>query len=193
VNAKLDWYASPPHGVPASGVLRYLSSLLERPATSGTDRRWTSDRDFWVPPISSDTLAAPRTPNPFESRGEANGRSEPGLSTASIPLPVILSTIDLYFTHCHQQPYSFFHEENFRQRLMNGLIPDHLLFAVLATAVRFSTDLFFQDRRKEAATAYANRSWKAIVHRCFARNDTADVITVQTITLLAIFDFTGRF
>ncbi|CAI7586310.1 unnamed protein product [Penicillium manginii] len=168
-----------------------LDCLLERSAFSGNEGRCNSDRQFWTPPISSDTLAAPRTLNPFENHGEGNGRSEFGVTTTSIPSPVLLSSIDLYFTYCHQQPYSFFHEENFRQRLMNGLIPDHLLFAVLATAVRFSTNSFFQGRTREATTTYANRSWKAIVHRCFTRNDTADLMTVQTITLLAIFDFTG--
>ncbi|KAE8378086.1 fungal-specific transcription factor domain-containing protein [Aspergillus bertholletiae] len=168
-----------------------LDCLLERSAAVESGRRWNSDRDLWAAPLTSDAVAALRPPNQFESQAGGNGRPESDLSLASIPLPVLLSTIDLYFAHCHQQPYSFFHEENFRQRLTNGLIPDHLLFAVLATSVRFSTNSFFQGRTQEISTAYANRSWKAIVHRCFNRNDTADVMVVQTITLLAIFDFTA--
>jgi hypothetical protein len=107
-----------------------------------------------------------------------------------LPLPVLLETVNVFFTYCHNQPYSFFHEVNFRQRLSNGEIPDHLLFAVLANAVRFSENPFFEDKH-DAAVLYANKSWKSIVSSCFATNRVADIRTVQTITLLSIFDFTG--
>lgn len=117
---------------------------------------------------------------------------EPMSFAGLLPLPVLLSTIDVYFLYCHNQPYSFFHEANFRRRLSDGLIPDHLLFAILATAVRFSTHPFFAGKTHEAAVTYANKSWRSIVGSCFARNEVADVMTVQTITLLAIFDFTGE-
>jgi hypothetical protein len=110
-----------------------------------------------------------------------------------LPLPVILSTVDEFFQYSHNQPYSFFHEGNFRQRLSAGQIPDHLLFAVLATAIRFSKHPFFEGRTHEAAVAYANRSWRSIVASCFIGGESADIRTVQTITLLSIFDFTGKF
>jgi hypothetical protein len=110
-----------------------------------------------------------------------------------LPSPVILATVDVFFQYCHNQPYSFFHEENFRKRLSAGQIPDHLLYAVLATAIRFSYHPFFEGRTNEAAVAYANRSWKSIVASCFLGGEGADIRTVQTITLLGIFDFTGRF
>ncbi|KAH8803719.1 fungal-specific transcription factor domain-containing protein [Xylogone sp. PMI_703] len=122
-----------------------------------------------------------------ESRQSIEQASFPGL----LPLPVLLSTVDLYFRRCHNQPYSFFHEGNFRHRLSNGLIPDHLLFAVLATAIRFSSNSFFREQTREIAVTYANKSWKSIVSSCFTRNDAVDIMTVQTITLLAIFDFTA--
>lgn len=109
-----------------------------------------------------------------------------------LPLPVLLETVDLYFTYCHNQPYSFFHEGEFRRKLSDGKIPDHLLFAALASAVRFSTNPFFGDRTHEVAINYANRSWRSIVSTCFAANQVADIITVQTITLLGLFDFTGK-
>ena len=110
--------------------------------------------------------------------------------TGLLPLPVLLETVDAYFTYCHNQPYSFFHELNFRKRLSKGEIPDHLLFAVLASAVRFSQNPFFEDRH-ETAVLYANKSWKSIVSSCFSANKIADIRTVQTLTLLSIFDFTG--
>ncbi|EXJ71226.1 uncharacterized protein A1O5_05032 [Cladophialophora psammophila CBS 110553] len=108
-----------------------------------------------------------------------------------LPVPVLESTIDAYFEHCHNQPYSFFHEANFRQKYSDGTIPDHLLFAILANAVRFSTESFFGDKIFDFAVAFANQSWKSIVSTCFAANQSADLHTVQTVTLLSIFDFTA--
>jgi len=110
-----------------------------------------------------------------------------------LPLSVLRATVRVYFTHCHNQPYSFFHEANLLQQLSDGDIPDYLLFALLSNAVRFSDHPFFQGVRNEAAINFATRSWKAVVSTCFASNQKADIRTVQTITLLAIFDFTGSF
>jgi hypothetical protein len=121
------------------------------------------------------------------------GQAEDASFNWMLPLPVILSTVDVFFQYSHNQPYSFFHEGNFRQRLSAGQIPDHLLFAVLATAIRFSKHPFFEGRTHEAAVAYANRSWRSIVASCFIGGESADIRTVQTITLLSIFDFTGKF
>lgn len=112
---------------------------------------------------------------------------------SDLSIPVLLSILDAYFQHCHNQPYSFFHEGNFRQRLSDGTLPQHLLLAVLASAVRFSAEPVFEGKTFEAAVAYANRSWKSVVSTCFAASRVTDLQTVQTITLLSIFDFTGEF
>lgn len=108
-----------------------------------------------------------------------------------LPFSVLLDTVNVFFVYCHNQPYSFFHEGNFRQRLANDELPDHLLFAVLSSAIRFSTHPFFEGSLYEASITYANKSWKSIVASCFAANQVADIRTVQTITLLSIFDFTA--
>ncbi|KAJ9640831.1 hypothetical protein H2204_003120 [Knufia peltigerae] len=91
-----------------------------------------------------------------------------------LPLPVLLETIDIYFECCHNQPYGFFHEGNFRESLWKGQIPNHLLFAVLASAMRFSKNPFF-DNLHNAAVLYANKSWKMVVSTCFSNNQTADL------------------
>ncbi|KAH6974624.1 fungal-specific transcription factor domain-containing protein [Ilyonectria sp. MPI-CAGE-AT-0026] len=120
--------------------------------------------------------------------------SEPSVGTVSLaafpPRAVLLNCVNNYFRYCHNQPYSFFHEASFRRSLERGLLPDHLVLAVLASAARFSSDPFFSDPH-ETAAQYANRSWKAIVVSCLAQNRAAHIQTVQTITLLAIFDFTA--
>lgn len=133
--------------------------------------------------------AAAVSAEPTDSKGDLEG---PVSFAGLLPLPVILETVDVYFTYCHNQPYSFFHEESFRAKLTQGKIPDHLLFAMLATAVRFSKNPYFKDIF-ETAAFYANKSWRAIVSTCFSANKASDLMTVQTVTLLSILDYTGEF
>ncbi|KIW85127.1 hypothetical protein Z517_00516 [Fonsecaea pedrosoi CBS 271.37] len=109
----------------------------------------------------------------------------------TIPSTVLSETVDIYFAYCHNQPYSLFHEANFRQRLSCGEIPPHLLFAIMASAVRFSHNPFFGDRHS-MAVFYANQSWKSIVSSCFSATRIEDLQTLQSLTLLSIFDFSGK-
>jgi hypothetical protein len=102
-----------------------------------------------------------------------------------------MAVIDSYFTYCQNQPYSFFHEQNFRQRLSKQAIPRHLVLAVMATAVRFCSHPYFADRALEMSIEYANRSWKLIVSDCFTVARASEVSAVQTVALLGLFDFTG--
>lgn len=168
-----------------SDLLKFLHSLLKRPEEC---RHSHLENNHEAPFASSVNQQEFLYREPSLTQ---NIPTEQVSFTGLVPLPVLLSMIDVYFECCHNQPYSFFHEQNFRDRLSNGAIPDHLLFAVLATAARFSTNPFFKGKTHEAAVTYANKSWKSIVASCFARHDAANIMTVQTITLLAIFDFTG--
>ena len=110
--------------------------------------------------------------------------------TDTVPLPILLEIVDEFFIHCHNQPYCFFHEANFRQSLSEREIPQHLLYAIMASAVRFSVNPFFEDK-DEAAEVYAVKSWDSLVPGSITRNGVGDLRSVQTITLLAIFDLTG--
>lgn len=109
-----------------------------------------------------------------------------------MPVQAFMAVIDAYFHYCHNQPYSFFHEENFRQRLRAQTIPKHLVLTVIAMAVRFCLHPYFAGRVHEASVDYANRAWKLIVSDCFTVGKVAEVSTVQTAALLGLFDFTGR-
>lgn len=110
-----------------------------------------------------------------------------------VPFSVMLDTVSIYFNYSHNQPYSFFHEGDFRQRLSDGSLPDHLVFAVLANAVRFSAHPYLESKPMPFAETCANRSWNSIVSTVFAGDEQPDFCTVQSITLLSIFDFTGEF
>ncbi|KAK0387653.1 hypothetical protein NLU13_3898 [Sarocladium strictum] len=107
------------------------------------------------------------------------------------PIGVFMDIIDAYFVYVQNQPYSFFHEQNFRRRLSEQAIPGHLVLAVMATAVRFCSHQYFAGRALEMAIEYANRSWKLIVSDCFTVGKTTEVSAVQTVALLGLFDFTA--
>lgn len=63
------------------------------------------------------------------------------------PIDHIRSAADLYFRYCHNQPYSLFHESSLRHKIEVGEVPTHLLFALLASTVRYSSDPFFEDNK----------------------------------------------
>jgi Fungal specific transcription factor domain len=107
------------------------------------------------------------------------------------PTEVRGSLVDLYFARVHNQPYSFFHEQSFRQRLALNSIPDFLLFAVLASAMRFSSDPYYGDASTEAMKSYASESWKLIVSVWFGPESDPDIYICQAVTMLSIIDFTG--
>jgi hypothetical protein len=104
---------------------------------------------------------------------------------------VIQAAADVYFSHCYNQPYCYFHEPTFRQRLADGSQSPALLFAFLATALRFSTDPYFDGFQMEAAATYANQSWKVITSNQFEEEEGLNIDIVKSCNLLAIIDCTG--
>lgn len=102
-----------------------------------------------------------------------------------------MSLIDLYFARVQNQPYSFFHEAKFRRSFATGQVPNYVIFAMLASALRFSTDDYYQSRHQEAIVVYASVSWTHIVKVWFAAESEPDLQICQAVTLLSIIDFTG--
>jgi len=43
---------------------------------------------------------------------------------------------NLYFIHCHNQPYSVFHEQSFKMNLQAGLIAPEVQYCMLGMAIR---------------------------------------------------------
>ncbi|KAL8749962.1 MAG: hypothetical protein Q9199_007368 [Rusavskia elegans] len=68
-------------------------------------------------------------------------------------------------------------------------VPQHLLFAFLASSVRYSTDPYYEDK-VGAISAYSVKAWKAVVLPCNGIETDVDISIVQTILLLAIIDYT---
>lgn len=106
-------------------------------------------------------------------------------------MPVLLSLIDIYFQHCHNQPYSFFHESTFRRRVVAEDVPPYLLLAMSATAARYSNHIHFQGAQMEAVSDLSRAAWHIILDRVFATNQESEIAAAQATALLAVIDFTG--
>jgi hypothetical protein len=99
--------------------------------------------------------------------------------------------IDSYFRFFHNQPYSFFDEQHFREQFQAGTLPPALQYTVSAIAYRF-VDNSIIDRNPAQAQCYADMGWAAAMTECFNSEKGPDLVGVQALTLLAIFDFTGK-
>ena len=106
-------------------------------------------------------------------------------------METIIGAADIYFRYCHNQPYSLFHEESFRNRLASNEVPQHLLFAFLASSVRYSEDPYYEDK-VGAISTYSVQAWKAMVLPWNGVETGVGISIVQTILLLAIIDYTGK-
>ncbi|CAK7237705.1 hypothetical protein SBRCBS47491_010091 [Sporothrix bragantina] len=142
---------------------------------------------------NNNTTGAPNADGPATTVDQASA-----MPYTRLPPPdVIDAAADLYFRYCHNQPYSLFHEASFRQKIKARTVPTHLLFALVASTVRYSSDNRFfagvTGGRAAATVAYAQQSWRAIVVPWNGLQSDAELSVVQTILLLAIIDYTeGR-
>ena len=109
------------------------------------------------------------------------------------PQEVLHDLIDVYFARVQNQPYSFFHERSFREKLALNSLPEFLIFAVLASALRFSSNPYYGESQSEAIKLYASESWKLIVSVWFGPESDPDIHICQAMTLLSIIDFTGNY
>jgi hypothetical protein len=107
------------------------------------------------------------------------------------PEPVVQSLVDTYFVHVHNQPYTYFSEKSFRQKLKNGLLPKCLILAVLASAIRFSDHPYYQGRALEMIELYAKDAWLSVLHDHLAVEEVPNIHVVQTVNLLGVVNFTG--
>lgn len=106
---------------------------------------------------------------------------------------IIQALIDAYFQYSHNQPYCYFHESTFRQKLDAGDIPEFLMFSILATAVRWSDHDFFLHRHADAIQSYANIAWKQIIAKYLSSQQTLDISMVQATAMLGVIEFTGLY
>lgn len=134
------------------------------------------------------------SPNPSDPLSSLFSLPRPSNQTQ--PLPPYneqLILVDLYFSYFHNQPYSLFHESDFRIRFHTGNVPDYLVLAVMVNSFRFMNDSSFSKERHQTAATLADSAWQVISKDCFSGNGAVDLSVIQSLTLLCIFDFTGNF
>lgn len=103
----------------------------------------------------------------------------------SLPPPAVLdAVIDSYFERYSTASYSFLTEDSFTERFKAGVLPTHLILAVLAAGVPLSNEPYFK-HHQEAAAAYAHESWLQASKEALS---TPTLETVQTLYLLARLD-----
>lgn len=149
--------------------------------------------------MKNGSVSVPRSPLLRGDSGFGNwqnplgipGAQQPSPFSRPPPLETIIGAADIYFRYCHNQPYSLFHEDNFRTRLASNEVPQHLLFAFLASAVRYSEDPYYEDK-VGAISTYAVQAWKAMVLPWNGVETDVGISILQTILLLAIIDYTGK-
>ncbi|PTU24164.1 hypothetical protein P175DRAFT_0527619 [Aspergillus ochraceoroseus IBT 24754] len=116
-----------------------------------------------------------------------------GSYTRASPSPqdVFLEACDIYFLHSHNKPYSLFNPDLLQRKIEQGQVPQYLQFAVIATAVRFSSHIQWKERKQKTIDSYAQCSWAMIMSSPDGLGDSSDVSVIQALTLLAVIDATA--
>lgn len=109
------------------------------------------------------------------------------------PHNIVEALIDTYFIRVHNQPYSYFQEESFRRSLESGSLPKCLVFAVIASALRFADLDFYRGAVQEAQAAYAREAWLSVLNDHMTAENSPSIHVAQTTNILAIIDFTCEF
>jgi hypothetical protein len=129
-----------------------------------------------------------------ETRQAASSYDEAPKAFQALPSKPLLSRlIDDYFTHCHNQPYAFFHEPSFRSRFEENSLPESLLYAIAATACRFVDEPPYGNQNSLAIATYSAAAWTHIFQKSFSYEDDVDVTVVQALAMLAVIDFTAGY
>ncbi|KXJ85716.1 fungal-specific transcription factor domain-domain-containing protein [Microdochium bolleyi] len=128
---------------------------------------------------------------PNDANASEASYGQPLLFDILPPPSVLSSVIDQYFSRVHSQPYAYFHQDTFRQRLQNGGLPKSLQFAVLALAVRFSDHPYYRGKTQEASAEYSKQSWYLVLSDHLMALTSISLPVIQTISILATSDYTA--
>ncbi|KAL5001526.1 hypothetical protein BDV10DRAFT_160066 [Aspergillus recurvatus] len=108
------------------------------------------------------------------------------------PLPpesVLHSVVDTFFEP-KDRNFCCVPETSFRQMFEDGTLPDYLLLAVLAAAVPFTTEAYYERTRKEAAISYAKQFWLSLSATDLKAEDPK-IEVAETLSLLVVLDWSA--
>lgn len=129
------------------------------------------------------------TSSPTSRMQQSEGRPPSSDLTSLLTASVLHSLANVYFSHCHRQPYAFFHENTFRRNLEHDRLPYYLLLTFVATAVRFSQESCFAGRQTECTDVYAKLAWSELMQEAFSDAHILNVRVVQAASMLGIIDY----
>ncbi|KAK4555530.1 hypothetical protein LTR86_007283 [Recurvomyces mirabilis] len=111
---------------------------------------------------------------------------------AELPPPAVFKHLtEVYFRNCQNQPYCFFHEPRMRRSLLEQEVPQYLMLAMAASAVRYSMHDWYKHDKNTAVEGYAHAAWRILLERFFASDSCLDVAMAQATALLAVVDYTS--
>lgn len=121
-----------------------------------------------------------------------NGTASPSVANPITPLPpwnTVLSIAELYLLYCESQPLPLFHRATF-VRTLGGRDPE-IIYAVLATSVRFSEGLYANDDELvDIVNSYAEVARGLVTKRVW--EGPVELSTLQSLCLLSLVDFTSK-
>lgn len=171
----------------------FESAIMKNDNGQGTASEIQKSSSSASPPAPSQPVPVPAWTNPPSTAAIDISNSDSNKFSQLPPIPVLKSLADVYFSNCQNQPYCFFHENNFRRRLIAGDLPQYLLLAFAATAARYSSHDYFRGIQLEAVEGLSRAAWAIILDQVFATEHSPEnVATAQATGLLAIIDFTGK-
>ncbi|RSL38053.1 hypothetical protein CEP53_015222, partial [Fusarium sp. AF-6] len=173
-----------------TALSKLSSTQLSSPGQVDSQLLWSNYNNLdWEPVTRSSASPAHlsyttvgKSPNDEDSRSVAAGQLP--------PVQVLRSVIKTYFSCFHNQPYSFFHETSFMKRFESNCLPNCLLLAVLALAVRFSED--YHGQSWAVSDAFSHQSWLCVLQDNLSHDEGLNLDVVQTATILSIVDYTGN-
>ncbi|KAF2210006.1 hypothetical protein CERZMDRAFT_113687 [Cercospora zeae-maydis SCOH1-5] len=156
----------------------HLSDVHLLPPKRAPKVKIAAARPGSVPAASHPMISTPQSP--VSTTAANNPRGSYFLPSSS----TFQSVLDIYFTFCHNQPYSFFHASSLRRKHFEGLLPEYVICAILASSVRFATGLLASTDCQFSAEECVDRAWQLLAPLCFGDLEHADVSVVQAVTLL---------
>lgn len=97
--------------------------------------------------------------------------------------------LSVYLRYCHAQPLELLNTKTIS--CTPTKLPEVIVLAILAYAVRFYQHAFFDDCTEQAILFYTQSAY-SIVHDSIGKGNI-ELSTLQALSLLAHVDFTGRY
>lgn len=102
------------------------------------------------------------------------------------PQDIVIESFGLYLQYCHKQPLWLFDADDLSKP---ELFSEEIIFGILALALRYSDNPFFDGRTQKMCLEYAESARGLVMLRI--AQGTVQLSTIQSLCLLALANFIG--